>query len=269
MTHYGNYFTQFGHLRDVAIGPNHEIVIVDNDNQCVVVLDCKLNLQTVIGKESGHGTLTDPCCVAVNNDIIAVSDQKNSHQVKKYTLQGEFISAIGHYGSQTGEFDYPRGLTFNNKNLYVIDGFNCRVQVFQQDDQFSFTFGTNGSGPGEFLSPIRIANDSSNNVFVSDYYYNCITQFSCTGEFIRRIFCIRPWAVTVTPDKYMITSHDLLENEKEIRIWDPSYQLINEFGTKGGLPENYCDIRGIKMDSSGNIFMVDHILRQLKIFYNN
>ena len=109
------------------LGPSNEMIIVDNSNRYVIVSDCKLNLLRVIGKGFGLGTLTDPCCVAVSNEVIAISDQQWSHQVKKYTLQGEFISAIGHYGTKIGEFDYPRGLVFNNSNLYVVDGYNYRV----------------------------------------------------------------------------------------------------------------------------------------------
>ena len=74
----------------------------------------------------------------------------------------------------------------------------------------------------------------------------------------------------MTPDKYLITSHQK-ENEayQIICIWDPSYELINIFGTKEILPENYADIRGIKMDCNGNIFMVDHDKQQINIFYKS
>ena len=268
VTHYGKSCTKYGNLRDIALGPNNETIIVDNSNQCVIVLDCKLNLLRVIGKGIGLGTLTDPCCVAVSNEVIAISDQQCSHQVKKYTLQGEFISAIGHHGTKIGEFDYPRGLVFNNSNLYVVDGFNYRVQVFHGDDKFAFSFGSEGVGPGEFTFPVRIANNSAHDVLVSDNDNNCITQFTYNGQFVRSINCIAPWAITVTLDKYLITSHQK-ENEpyQIICIWDPSYELINIFGTREILPENYVDIRGIKMDCNGNIFMVDHDKQQINIFY--
>ena len=268
VTHYGESCVQFNNLRDVAIGPNKEILIVDNGNRCVLVLDHKLNLLTAIGKANkqfGTWPLTDPCCVAFCDGIVAVSDQQDSHQIKKYTIKGEFVSAIGHFGTENGEFDYPRGLIFNNdNNLYVVDGYNHRIQVFQQDGKFSFSFGSQGAGPGKFSFPVRIACDSENSVLVSDRGNNCISQFSCNGQFIRAIICIKPWAITVTPDKYFITSHG--RANKVICIWDPSYKSIHEFGME---EENFNEIRGIKIDSSGNIFMVDHKAHQLKIFYNS
>ena len=267
VTHYGEPCTKYGDLRDIALGPNDEIIIVDNSNRRVIVLDSKLNLLRVIGKQ-GLGKLTDPCCVAVSNEIIAISDQQSCHKVKKYSLQGDFISAFGQYGSKIGEFNFPRGLVFNNDNLYVVDGFNCRVQVFHEDNKFAFCFGSEGVGPGKFAFPVRIASNCEHHVFVSDFSNNCITQFTYNGQFIRSINCIAPWAITVTPDKYLITSQQKQnEGHEIICIWDHNYELINRFETSGRLPENYANIRSIRMDCSGNIFMVDHDKQQIKIFY--
>ena len=113
------------------------------------MLDNKLNLLKVIGQGSGNSRLVSPNGVAVT-DNIAVSDS-GSDQVKKYSLQGELLSVIGCYGNKNGQFNYPRGLAFNNnKLLYVVDGQNYRVQVFQQDDTFAFSFGSKGNNPGQF-----------------------------------------------------------------------------------------------------------------------
>ena len=134
VTHYGG--NKFGNLNDVATGPNGEVVIVDNDNSCVVVLDNKLNFVKLIGRRDdilvlpnflnliGRGSSNSkyftPDSVAVTDNIIAVSD-RGSHQVKKYSLQGKFISIIGCPGDKDGQFNYPRGLAFDkDKSLYVV-----------------------------------------------------------------------------------------------------------------------------------------------------
>ena len=139
MTHYGK--NKFGQLSDVTVTTNDEIVIVDNGNNCVVVLDNKLNLLKVIGQGSVKSRLLNPNGVTVTDNVIAVSDYR-SDQVKKYSLQGELLSVTGCYGSKNGQFNQPMGLVFNNnKLLYVVDRGNYRVQVFQQDDRFAFSFG--------------------------------------------------------------------------------------------------------------------------------
>ena len=127
VTHYGG--NKFGGLTDVAIAPTGEVVIVDHDNKCVVVLDDTLNLLKWIRQGSGNSRLVRPHSVAVTDNVIAVSDW-GSDQVKKYSLQGELLSVIGCRGDKNGQFSAPRGLAFNNnKLLYVVDGGNHRVQV--------------------------------------------------------------------------------------------------------------------------------------------
>ena len=205
VTHEGN---EFGWLTDVTVTPNDEIVIVDNGNKCVVVLDIKLNLLKVIGQGSGNSRLVYPDGVAVTDNVIAVSDW-DSHQVKKYSLQGKLLSVIGSYGNKNGQFNHPMGLAFNNnKLLYVVDSDNYRVQVFQQDDSFAFSFGSKGSNPGQFQYPARIAIDPNNNVLVTDYSANCINIFTDKGQFIQTINCDSPWAITISPTGYLITDHN-------------------------------------------------------------
>ena len=118
VTHYGG--NKFGHLSDVAIAPTGEVVVVDWDNRCVVVLDDKLNLLKWIGQGSGNSRLVIPYGVAVTDNVIAVSDY-GSDKVKKISLRGELLSIIGCYGDQNGQFNHPRGLAFNNnKLLYIV-----------------------------------------------------------------------------------------------------------------------------------------------------
>ena len=261
VTHYGG--NKFGRLNDVTVTSNDEVIIADWDNSCVVVLDNKLNLLKVIGQRSGNSKLISPNGVAVTDNIIAVSDQ-GSDQVKKYSLQGEFLSVIGCHGNTNGEFDHPRGLAFNNnKLLYVVDGYNCKVQVFQQDDTFAFSFGNEGHHPGQFQSPIRIAIDPNNNVLVTDHYADSINIFSHSGHFIQRIYSGRPLAITISPTGYLINGR--YEDEYEIRIWSPTYQLINQFGKRGSRKGDLDTIVGMAIDSRGTIYVAEWDNKRLQI----
>ena len=265
VTHYeGN---KFGYLSDVTVTHNDEIVIVDNDNNCVVVLDNKLNLLKVIGQGSGKSRFVSPHGVAVTDNVIAVSDY-GSHQVKKYSLQGELLSVIGSHGNENGQFNEPRGLAFNNnKLLYVVDRDNHRVQVFQQDDTFAFSFGSKGSNPGQFQYPVRIAIDPNNNVLVTDYDANCINIFTDKGQFIQTINSNKPWAITISPTGYLIIDHN--DDNNMIRVWSPTYQLIKRFGKKGSKQGEFDDIFGIAMDSRGTIYVAEWHNRRLKVISNS
>ena len=264
MTHYGGM--KFGQLTDVAIGANNEVIIIDDTNKCVIVLDCNFALLAVIGQGSGDNRLVRPYGVAVSkDDIIAISDS-SSHQVKKYSLQGKLSSIIGNNrGNNNGQFDHPRGLVFSsNKMLYVVDGYNHRAQVFQQDDKFAFTFGSKGSNPGQFQCPVRIAIDSDNRVLVSDHNGNHISLFSHTGSFISRITCDRPLAITVSPDGHIIAGcHG--DNNK-IRVWSPTHQLIEQFGKMGSQQGEFMGIEGIAINySTGSVYVVEESNKRLQV----
>ena len=246
---------KFGVLNDVAIAPTGEVVIIDYGNRCVVVLDDELNLLKLIGQGSGNSRLVIPNGVAVTDNVIAVSDW-GSHQVKKYSLQGELLSVIGCHGDKNSQFNQPRGLAFNNnKLLYVVDEVNHRVQVFQQDDKFAFTFGNKGNNPGQFQFPVRIAIDPNNNVLVTDRDANCIHLFTHNGQFIQTINSYRPYAITISPTGYLITGHPGEDNK--IRMWSPTYQLINHFGKKGSKQGEFYGINGMAIDSSGTIYVAE------------
>ena len=261
VTHFGE--NKFGYLNDVAIAPSGEIVIVDDGNKCVVVLDNKLNLLKVIGQGSGNSRLVSPDGVAVTGDVIAVSDY-SSDQVKKYSLQGELLSVIGCPGQKNGQFRYPRGLAFNkNKMLHVVDGGNYRIQVFQQDDTFGFSFGNKESDPKKLQFPVRIATDSNDNVLVTDCFTNCILIFSHSGQFIQTVHCHSLFAIIVNPMGYLITSHG--GDYNKIRVWSPTYQLISQFGRTGSQQGEFHGIRGMAIDSSGIVYVVEFTNHRLQI----
>ena len=266
VTHYGRY--KFGKLTDLAVGPNDEVIIVDNGNQCVVVLDSKLNFVKLIGQsEIENSRLFDPYCVAVTDNVIVVTDLQAS-QVKKYSLQGAFLSVIGNHGNNNGQFFYPSGLVFSSdKLLYVVDRMNFRVQVFKQDDTFAFSFGTKGLGPGQFNSPLKIAIDLNNNLLVSDRDNSCIQLFSCDGRFIKKIDCFRPFAIAISPTGYVITGHD--DTNDMITIWSPTHQLVCKFGKRGSQQGDFCDIKGMSIGPTGEIYVAEERNRRFQVVCNN
>jgi len=261
VTHYGG--NKFGHPCDISLGPNGQLVIVDDGNECVVVLDDRLNLLKVIGQGSGNSRLVGPDGVAITDNVIAVGDWGN-HQVKKYSLQGELLSIIGCYGNKNGQFSHPRGLAFNNnKLLYVVDSDNYRVQVFQQDDTFAFSFGNKGINPGQFQFPVRLAIGPNNNVLVTDRNANCIHVFTHSGQFIQTINCYSPYAITISHTGYLITSH--YRDDNKIRVWSPNYEFIHQFGKKGSKQGEFYGVTGMTMDSSGTVYVAEWDNKRLQV----
>ncbi len=62
--------------------------------------------------------------------------------------------------------------------VYVGESGNNRVSVFTCEGVFLKSFGSNGSGPGQFNGPYGIAVDQCGVVYVSDYGNNRVQIFS-------------------------------------------------------------------------------------------
>ena len=75
--------------------------------------------------------------------------------------------------------------------LYVLnrslqpDQRGIRVTVMNIDEEYFGTFGEYGEGDGQFITPLSIAIDGEQRVYVSDDKLNRITVMSTGGEFIR------------------------------------------------------------------------------------
>jgi DNA-binding beta-propeller fold protein YncE len=62
-------------------------------------------------------------------------------------------------------------------NIYVADNSNQRIEKFDSDGVFLTTWGTPGTGDGQFDDPFGLAFDSSGNIYVADMKNNRIQRF--------------------------------------------------------------------------------------------
>ena len=251
VTHYGG--KKFNCPR-VAIGPNDEVVIVDRDNEEGIIFDKDLKLIRTFGQGSGDSKLNYPIGVAVGHNVIAVSI-RSDHVVKKFSLQGDYLSKFGSRGSGDGQFNNPQGLCFNSKGLlYVVDHDNCRVQVFREN-VFLFKFGSKGHNPGQFQYPCYIAVDSSDQVYVTDCSKDGgISVFSEDSHFIKRINCNKPYVICIAPDDHIITEVD---NNNSITVFSPTDECIAKFGVYGKEKGQFHYILGMAINNSGTIFVTE------------
>ena len=255
VTHYGGKKLKWPY--GIAIGPSNEVVMIDLSNKEVIIFDEDLKLIRTFGQGSGDGKLSSPTDVAVNCNVIVVSEC-NNHVVKIFSFQGDYLTALGSSGSGDGQFNYPKGLCFNSKGLlYVMEYGNCRVQVFR-DNVFLFKFGSKGKNPGQFQSPRCIAIDSSDQLYVTDC--SGISMFSEDGHFIKKINCNGPYAIGIAPGHYIIT-----DVNNTLTVFSPTHEIITKFGVLGEEKGQFDDICCIAINDRGTIFVTERINKRLQI----
>ncbi len=63
-------------------------------------------------------------------------------------------------------------------NVFVTDFYNHRVQKFTPDGTFLSSFGSRGSGPGEFSYPIAVDVADDGTVFAADFGNNRVQKWA-------------------------------------------------------------------------------------------
>ncbi len=79
------------------------------------------------------------------------------------------MSQFGQKGEQDGEFQGPWNVVTDKKDrIFVVEGINHRVQIFDAEANHICTFGSRGKSKGTFDTPYGLAVDPKGRIWVSD-----------------------------------------------------------------------------------------------------
>jgi sugar lactone lactonase YvrE len=117
-------------------------------------------------------------------DIGGVSSDE--HKVRVFDAQtGTHILDIGKRGTAPGDLNLPRDVSIGSDGLlYVVDGGNFRVQVYQPDGKFLRVFGGIGRQGGQFSRPKEVAIGPDGNVYVVDAAFGNFQIFNPEGQLL-------------------------------------------------------------------------------------
>lgn len=110
----------------------------------------------------------------------------DNHHVRVFDIEtGKHLRDIGKRGNKNGELNLPRDIAVDDSgNVYIVDGGNFRVQVFNRDGEFVQQIGKLGRQYGDFARPKGIAIDKQNNIYVSDAAHGNYQIFDPTGRLL-------------------------------------------------------------------------------------
>jgi NHL repeat len=100
-----------------------------------------------------------------------------------------------------GVFNQPTDVAWDSEgNSYFTDGYvNSRVGKADKNGDWVASWGSRGSGEGQFSTPHGIAISPSNEVFVADRGNNRIQVFDTSGKFLRQFTVDVPIPADVKP----------------------------------------------------------------------
>jgi sugar lactone lactonase YvrE len=71
--------------------------------------------------------------------------------------------------------------------IYVADGVNSNIKVFDSGGAYRSSFGTKGAGHGQFEGLLGLASDAAGNIYAADAQNHRVQIFSAEGAFKRTI----------------------------------------------------------------------------------
>ncbi len=179
-----------------------------------------------------------------------------------------FVRTIGHPGDA---FVYPWGMEFETVGPYagdvvVGDYNNYNIKLFTPSGTLKKTFGTRGTGLGQFGQPYGLAIDPNDgSIYVADLNNKRVEKFSNTGVALYTVAApgayYAPYvAVNSLGDLFIVQSLGLYSHTPNtIYEYDNKGNYLTSFGTTGTScgTGQFGLIRGVDVDAHNNLFVDD------------
>jgi tripartite motif-containing protein 71 len=229
----------------------------------------------------GPDPLVQPYGVGVDLDgNVWVADEQDRFQI--IAPDGTYRETWGTSGAGDGEF------TFFNSNaayaraygdvafdaagaIYVADTGNTRVQTFAPDRTFLLSWGSKGTGDGQFLTPSGIAVGPDGTVYVSDEGRSDIQRFDAEGQFLGTIgkagseegqFRL-PAGIAVGPDGDVWVAD---YSNQRIQRFSASGEFRDAWGQGGSGNGEFRNPNGVAVNELGQVFVADADNNRLQVF---
>ena len=119
--------------------------------------------------KGGEGFFKRPTGIAIDSAAqrIYITDTLRD-KVFVLDMNGSVLQTIGKRGNGEVEFDLPTELLVRDRNLFVVDAMNFRVQYLDRSGVFQTAVGQLGDSSGSMFRPKGIAVDSEGHLYVVD-----------------------------------------------------------------------------------------------------
>lgn len=155
-------------------------------------------------------------------------DRSEEHRVRVFDPRtGKHLFDFGRRGVGHGEFNLARDAAVDaDGRVYVIDGGNFRIQVFDRDGKFLRTFGQVGRMPGNFARPREVAIDAQGNVYVSDAAFGNFQIFDGQGNVLMHV---GSRSERDQPTRYMLPAGIAVDEDGRVYMADQFFRKIEVY----------------------------------------
>jgi DNA-binding beta-propeller fold protein YncE len=256
----GNAGGQLTDPRNVAVGPDSSVYVLDTGNHRVVHFDASGTLVSSFGGQgTGEGQFQEPWGIAVDSlGRVYVADSWN-HRIQVFDADGKFIRVIG----SPSVFYAPRGIALSAEGqVLVTDTGNHRVDVFNPDGTLVTQIGGRGAALGQFQEPVGIAVAPDGTIYVADTWNHRIQAFDPSFRPLTS-WPVAGWAGGSVLNKPYLA----VDAEGNVYATDPEMNRVIEFSPTGdvlavfgqaGTGSNGLRLpTGLAFDAQGDLLVAD------------
>ena len=247
---------KLGWVAAVAVDSKDRVYIYNRSEHPLVLLDSRGNFVDSWGEDilvDAHGILID-----ARDQVFCV--EREAHCMRQFNTVGEVVMTLGTPGecAEVGEpFRQPTDIAFDSKgDMYFSDGYqNERIHKYTAGGERIKSWGSPGSGPGQFETPHNVRVDPDDRVMVCDRGNDRIQIFDTEGEYLTE------WNDLIKPDTIHIDEEGIVyvaELEQRVSIFNLEGELLCRWGKGERLDEPGeflgCP-HGIWTDSNGDLYV--------------
>jgi len=246
---------------------NGVVYVADPGAHSLWILDPAENRTTRV-HQVGDTELISPVALAVRADgAVFVADSVTA-EVLLLDRKGRSLGLAVHAGLQR-----PVGLAYDDRNarLYVADSAGQRVVVYNARGDKLFSWGTRGSGEGEFNYPTHLAFGHTGELLVTDALNFRIQAFDRDGLFRWQFgrqgdtsgSFSSPKGVAVDNGGHIYVVDALFD---AVQLFQPDGVFLLSFGDQGSGPGQFWLPGGLFIDDRDRIFVADTYNHRIQMF---
>ena len=198
--------------------------------------------------------------------LFAFTPVANAQEVSVPILKTQPLLTIQHNFRQPSDV-----VVGNNKKVYVLDGVNNKIKVFNLQGTYLFSFGGAGKGKGKFSFPLGIGIDKNDRIYVADSGNHRVQIFNSDGAYLSQFTTNTDKGKPSDPTDVAVNSKlkrcYVVDNDNHrIIIYDLKKNVILD--TKGIMGMEKKEFRFpflLTIDKEGNLYIVEVINTRVKV----